>query len=101
MNDLLSSGTNVRSTAQVAMPQAGRSLVRLCKNFQHKRPKPSTTSNIAFTIGNCRLDAGADVLALAVEAPDRTQLTQLQDVIVRHLLRFDFRKDLQVDWCAA
>jgi hypothetical protein len=37
-------------------------------------------------------------LTLSLETPDATQMAQLQDVVARHLVRFAFREELQVDW---
>jgi uncharacterized protein len=33
--------------------------------------------------------------------PNEAQLAQLQDVVVRHLVRFAFRETLRIDWRAA
>ena len=44
--------------------------------------------------------AAEGVLTLSVEAADAPALTQLQDVVARHLLRFAFREDVRIDWQA-
>ena len=86
--------------AKVATPQAEKYLAQLCKHFQHKRPVSfdQHTGHIGFTVGDCRLGAEADTLALSLSAPDPDQLAQLQDVVVRHLLRFAFREELRIEW---
>jgi len=77
--------------------------VQLCKHFQHKCPVTleANTGRIGFSIGDCRLLASDGMLHLSLDAPDTTQLLQLQDVVARHLRRFAFREDLRIDWHAA
>lgn len=89
-----------RSRARVATPQARKYLVQLCKPFAHKLPATwdEQSGHIAFSLGDCRLQAGADRLELALEAPDPAALGQLQDVVARHLVRFAFRETLPIDW---
>jgi uncharacterized protein len=89
-----------RSVAEVVTPNAGRYLQQLCKHFQHKRPVTCDphSGQIAFSFGECRLDAGEAVLRLLLAAPDASQLEQLQDVVARHLLRFAFREEMRIEW---
>lgn len=91
------------SAAAIATPHASRYLQQLCKHFAHKCPvtfEPQS-GQITFTMGDCRLGADDGVLNLALAAPDQAQLTQLQDVVARHLVRFAFREELRIDWRAA
>lgn len=92
-----------RSLAEVATPNASRYLQQLCKHFAHKRPVSfdAQSGRIAFVIGECRLKAGGGVLTLSLTAREASQMDQLQDVVARHLLRFAFREDMQIDWQAA
>ena len=94
------SETAVHSVAAVATPKASRYLQQLCKHFGHKIPATfdQQAGRIDFTIGACRLDAGAEVLTLHLTAPDGERLAELQEVVGSHLLRFAFRDGLQVDW---
>jgi hypothetical protein len=41
------------------------------------------------------------VLTIRAEAEDAGQLTQLQDVIEKHLARFAFRNPVTLEWRAA
>jgi hypothetical protein len=93
----------VRSTASIATASASRYLQQLCKHFQHKRPVTFDphSGQISFSIGECRLNADESVLKMTLTAADDTQMAQLQDVVVRHLVRFAFREELKVDWQAA
>ncbi|MEF2070700.1 DUF2218 domain-containing protein [Consotaella aegiceratis] len=100
MNDQPPSDLPAKSVAEVATPSASKYLQQLCKHFQNKRPVTFDPSQgqIAFSIGECRLEAGNDVLTMKLAAPDETQLAQLQDVVERHLVRFAFREEMQIDW---
>jgi len=93
----------VRSTAEIATAQARRYMIQLCKHFEHKLPVTydDHTGRIALSVGVCRLAAAGDRLTLSGEAPDAAQLAQLQDVVARHLVRFAFREEMQIDWRAA
>jgi hypothetical protein len=90
----------VRSIAEITTPKAARYLQQLCKHFEHKRPVTydERSGQIAFSIGDCRLDAAETVLRLSLAAPDSAQMAQLQEVVARHLLRFAFREEMQIDW---
>jgi uncharacterized protein len=100
MNEQSPVDTKVQSIAEVETPKAGRYLQQLCKHFQHKLPVTfdEHSGQITFSIGECRLNATEDVLKLRLEAQDGAQMTQLQDVVARHLLRFAFREEMQIDW---
>ncbi len=85
---------------EVATANASRYLQQLCKHFAHKCPATFDPNHgeVTFTFGECRLDAQGPALGIALAAPDSAQLAQLQDVIVRHLLRFAFRETLDIAW---
>jgi hypothetical protein len=92
-----------RSTAEVATPQASRYLQQLCKHFEHKLPvtHDAVSGRISFSTGMCELAAADGVLRLACTAPEAEKLPQLQDVVARHLVRFAFREEMQVEWSPA
>lgn len=93
----------VSSSADVATPNASRYLQQLCKHFAHKLPVivDERSGQITFSIGDCRLAAEEGILRMSLTAPDDPQLAQLQDVVARHLVRFAFREDLNIDWRSA
>ena len=103
MNDLSTMTRDAKSVAEIATPNASRYLQQLCKHFAHKRPVTfdPQSGSIAFSSGECRLEARDDALTLSLTAPDAAYLEQLQDVVARHLVRFAFREDMQIDWRAA
>ncbi len=89
-----------RTMADIPTDHASRYLQQLCKHFAHKRPVSfdEHSGQISLMAGECRLTADDAKLTVFVEAPDPSQLEQLQDVVVRHLVRFAFREELSVDW---
>jgi len=89
-----------RSMTDIPTEYASRYLQQLCKHFSHKRPVSfdEHSGQITLMAGECRLTADDAKLTVVVEAQDPSQLEQLQDVIVRHLVRFAFREELSIDW---
>jgi hypothetical protein len=92
-----------RSVAAVQTVHASRYLQQLCKHFAHKLPVSFDphAGQIEFSIGICRLAATDAALTLDLEAPDAGEMPQLQDVVVRHLVRFAFREELAIEWTDA
>jgi DNA-binding PadR family transcriptional regulator len=90
----------VRSTARVQTPKAASYLAQLCKHFAHKIPAnyEGNQGRVSFPRGECRLEAEGDILAITVKAADAEAVSQLQDVVARHLERFAFREELAIDW---
>lgn len=88
------------ATARVPTEKGSRYLQQLCKHFAHKLPVTfdEHAGSIAFSIGECALKADAEALIITATAPVETDMDQLKDVIVRHLVRFAFREELQVEW---
>jgi uncharacterized protein len=88
------------SVATIATPNARKYLAQLCKHFQHKLPAnfADSAGTIDFPIGRCGLRAKDGELKILLASPDAIQLTQLQDVVARHLVRFAFREELAIAW---
>jgi hypothetical protein len=89
-----------QSRAEIATPRASRYLQQLCKHFAHKLPVTfdPNTGKISFSIGDCTLSADEERLRLNLTAPDGSQMTQLKDIVVRHLVRFAFREEMAIAW---
>lgn len=93
--------TMLRSEARVATTMPRRYLGQLCKHFQHKVPVTlqELQGRIEFPTGTCELDAATTfTLILRVSAGDAACLASLEDVVARHLKRFAFRDELEVEW---
>ncbi|MFD1696095.1 DUF2218 domain-containing protein [Roseibium aestuarii] len=87
-----------RTTIETA--HASKYLQQLCKHFAHKRPVTSTPEegSITFGVGTCRLTAAGSALRIDLESTSETDLEQLKDVVIRHLVRFAFREELLPVW---
>ena len=92
--------TAATSKTAIATEQASRYLQQLCKHFAHKLPVKfdEHDGEITFSIGECRLKADGAALHIHLAAPKLEDMEQLKDVVIRHLVRFAFREELQVDW---
>ena len=90
----------VMSVTDIATPMASRYLQQLCKHFAHKLDVTfdETAGSIAFSAGICRLQAEDETLRISLEPVDKADLDRLQDVVVRHLIRFAFREELEIAW---
>jgi uncharacterized protein len=88
------------SRARVVTASGSRYLQQLCKHFAHKLPTTfdPTIGRIDFPLGPVDLAADADGLDLSLAAPSEADRATLEDVVVRHLVRFAFRETLEVAW---
>jgi uncharacterized protein len=89
-----------RAEAQVSTANASKYLQQLCKHFQHKLPASfdAHAGAITFPFGETKFAADEQTLNLAVEAASEEDLEKLKDVVVRHLVRFAFREEINVHW---
>ncbi len=100
MNAQPAPSNTVESVAEIPTARASGYLQQLCKHFSHKRPVhfDEREGRISFSSGDCRLTASEGTLRLFLHAPDAGQMALLQDVVVRHLVRFAFREELKIEW---
>lgn len=96
-------GGAARSIAAVRTEHASRYLQQLCKHFAHKLPVTfdPQSGQIEFSIGICRLRASGETLTLDLVAGEAGEMPQLQDVVMRHLVRFAFSEALAIEWTEA
>jgi uncharacterized protein len=75
----------------------------MCQHFGHKLlvARREAGTSITFSAGVCQLAAKPDLLILQASADDAATLETLEDVVARHLKRFAFREDLDVNWIRA
>ncbi len=87
--------------ALVTTPVPARYLGQLCKHFQHRREVvlEEGRGSIRFDAGLCELDVPDETtLRMKVTATSEDGLATLEDVVVRHLVRFAFRETLDITW---
>lgn len=99
------------AAASVPTAHAGKYLQQLCKHWQHNLSVEFTAERGTVTFprdargadwpgdGLATLEAGADALAVRIDASSAAQLEGLKGVLARHLDRFAFREaPLRFDW---
>lgn len=92
-----------RTRAVVGTEHAGRYLQQLCKHWAHRFPTEfnADTGRIALPLGETRLGADAEALTIDLAADDAVKLSELRDVVMRHVERFAFRESLRFEWTAS
>jgi hypothetical protein len=92
----------MRTIATVETPSAKRYLGQFCKHFAHKLPVELAESHeagvVRFGAGRCALAADDGRLTVTLSAETRDEIVVLQDVAIRHLVRFAFREELKLAW---
>ena len=90
----------VHSGALVAIPTPGKYMARLCNHFAHRLTvhRKETQARIDFPNAPCSLQALADSLDIRIDAPDRTTLVRLQEVVTRHLKQVASAECFEVTW---
>lgn len=93
-------GGTFTSLARIATAHGSRYLQQLCKHFAHKLPTTfdPTTGRIDFPLGPVDLTADADGLVIALGTATEADRATLEDVVLRHLVRFAFRETLEATW---
>ena len=104
----------VSATAHVPTANAGKYLQQLCKHWQHNLAVEFTPARGTVVFPRdargadwpgdalVTFDAGADALAVRIDASAEGELDALQGAVARHLDRFAFREaPLAFDWQAA
>lgn len=89
-----------KAICEIATASASRYLQQLCKHFAHEIPVSfdATAGRIDFPMGAVDLAATADHLTITVAPVEAEKLADLEDVVVRHLVRFAFRETLECVW---
>jgi hypothetical protein len=101
----------ISAVATVPTAQAGKYLQQLCKHWQHNLAVEFTPDHGTVTFPRdargadwpgdalVSFDAGADALAVRIDASAVGQLDALNGAVARHLDRFAFREaPLAFDW---
>jgi hypothetical protein len=86
--------------ALVQTEHASRYLQQLCKHWSHRfQVEFDAARGVVHMDGaDCVFDAGPQALTLTLEGEDEQVVEGLCDVVTRHLKRFAFREEIEVDW---
>jgi len=90
----------LRSEARVSTARATRYLGQLCKHFAHRIPASvnGAQGRVEFPAGLCEMEAAGNLLILRATAADAPSLSQVEEVVARHLERFAFRDKPEISW---
>lgn len=90
----------MNATATFKSENAARHLAALCQHFSKKIKTTFSEriGHVAFPFGACDLTADDACLTLTASASEADQLDLVIDVVTRHLERFAFRENPQLDW---
>ncbi|MBA3941195.1 MAG: DUF2218 domain-containing protein [Sphingopyxis sp.] len=92
------------ATASVPTAHASKYLQQLCKHWQHNLAVEFTAEHSTVTFPRdargaswaddaiVTFDAGADALAVRIDASSDEHVAAMEDVVARHLDRFAFRE---------
>ncbi len=91
---------SVHASATFQSEHAARHMTALCRHFAKKAEATCTQASgrIAFPFGTCDLATDAAQLTLTASANDPARLSQVMDVVTRHLERFAFRENPELEW---
>jgi hypothetical protein len=89
-----------RFEARVVTSRSARYLGQLCKHFAHRIPASfsGAQGRVESLTGTCEMEASSNVLVLRASAADAPSLSQVEEVVARHLERFAFRDKPEITW---
>lgn len=89
-----------KSTTTIATTVGGSYIGKLCRHFAHKIETTYTadTGKAIFPFGVCDMSADEQNLVFDIVAQDEESVEKIKGVIVRHLVKFAYKEDLQISW---
>lgn len=87
-------------TARAETESASKYLQQLCKHFAHKVPSTydETDGKVEFPMGDCTMQATSDVLTVTCHCKETDGLTQMGQIIDKHLERFAWKEKVELTW---
>lgn len=73
---------------------------KLCRHFRHKieATYEGNSGKADFPWGVCLMEADEHTLTFKVEAQDEEGMQKIQGALDRHLIKFAFREELDIQW---
>ena len=73
---------------------------KLCRHFRHKIDAnyEGNSGKADFPRGVCLMEADEDTLTFKVEAQDAEALQKIQGTLDRHLIKFAYKEQLEINW---
>lgn len=96
-------GASVQSQARVAtLPNKARTyMIQMCKHFGHKVEASFDDIRGRIALGDrvCEMEVTQpQLLTINLTADSDASLQEIEDVVDRHLRRFAFKEELQIQW---
>ncbi len=90
----------ITSKANVEMNDPLRAMRRLCRHWSHKLTVDfnDEEGNVTFETGSVHFTILPESLSMHLTAETEEDLTTLQDVIDRHLIRMVSNEELTITW---
>ncbi len=72
----------------------------MCKHFSVKVSADYTENegHVRFPFGECTMTADQSVLNINVQVEDDVMAQKAEDVIMRHLIKFAWKEELNIEW---
>lgn len=90
----------MKSTVNINTKEGKNYIGKLCRHFRHKieATYADNEGKAIFPKGICRMKADSDTLTFDIEAENAEAVAKIQGVIDRHLIKFAFREQLDIQW---
>ncbi len=91
------------ATTSVKTDHAAKYLQQLCKHFAHKVDVEydAVTGKAAFPSGACHMTADEEGLHVRCEADTEDALMMSKVIFEKHIVRFAWREEIELDWTSS
>lgn len=73
---------------------------KLCRHFRHKieATYEGNRGFAVFPMGTCNMLSDENYLTFEIESTDADGIQKIQGALDRHLIKFAFREELEINW---
>lgn len=90
----------LQSYTKIYTKEGSAYIRKLCRHFVHKVPVSytETAGKAEFPFGICVMGADDESLTFTINANSSEELDRAEDVLVRHLEKFAYKENLDINW---
>lgn len=90
----------MKAIVHIKTTEGANYIGKLCRHFRHKIEATYEGNNgkALFPGGTCLMEADSDQLTFKVDAKSPEALEKIQGTLDRHLIKFAFREELDIQW---
>lgn len=90
----------MKTVSTIQTKEASSYIRKLCKHFSEKVPATytETEGSVQFPFGDCSMTADSDALTISITIHNEEDAAKAEDVVVRHLVKFAWREQLDISW---